>query len=68
MELRNGPEVKIDIYDDAIWTPERFRSVSGSHRITGGVPGSPGRFMGLMGQEACPFLWPPILGMERGDS
>ena len=31
-ESRNGQEVKIDILDDYVWTPERFRKVSDIYR------------------------------------
>ena len=39
---RNGQEVKIDILDDGIRTPEVIRNVSGTYRSTGGVTGTPG--------------------------
>ena len=36
-ESRNGRDVKIDILDDYVWTPEGFREVSGIYRSTGGL-------------------------------
>ena len=35
-ESRNGRDIKIDILDDYVWTPERFRKVSDIYRSTGG--------------------------------
>ena len=48
-ESRNGRDMKIDILDDYIRTPEWFRGLSD---ITGvpGVTGTPRRLLGLMGQ------------------
>ena len=40
-ESRNGREVKIDIYDDGIRTPEVFRRVPGTYRVTGRGSGHP---------------------------
>ena len=34
-ESQNGREVKIDIYDDGIQTPEVFRAAPGTYRVTG---------------------------------
>ena len=51
-ESRNGREVKIDILEGSIRTPEGFRSVWGTYRVTGRGSGHPpGNYMGLMGQE-----------------
>ena len=46
-ESRNGRDMKIDILDDYIRTPEWFRGVSGIYRSTGGLPEPPGELMGL---------------------
>ena len=48
-ESRNGQEVKIDILEGSIRTPEGFRSVSGTYRITVGVTGTPGERYGPYG-------------------
>ena len=40
-ELRNGPEVKIDILDEGYWSPELFWVKSGFYRSTGKVTGTP---------------------------
>ena len=48
-ESRNGRDIKIDILDDYVWTPEGFREVSGIYRSTGGYRNPPGSLMGLMG-------------------
>ena len=47
-ESLNGRDVKIDILDDYIWTPERFRVRLGQYRITGRLSEPPGRYMGLI--------------------
>ena len=41
-ENRNGREIKIDILDDYIQTPEVFRVVSGKNRVPEGLPKPPG--------------------------
>ena len=48
-EPRNGRDVKIDILDDYVRTPEVFREVSGIYRSTGGLPEPPGVFIGPNG-------------------
>ena len=48
-ESRNGRDVKIDILDDYVQTPERFWEVSDIYRSTGGLPEPPGKCMGLIG-------------------
>ena len=48
-ESRNGRDIKIDILDDYIWTPERFWVRLGQYRITGRLSEPPGRYMGLIG-------------------
>ena len=64
-ESRNGRDVKIDILDDYVRTPEMFREVSDIYRSTGGLSETPGGLLGLMGpggeeegrpgQAACPL-------------
>ena len=63
-ESRNGRDVKIDILDDYVWIPKRFRKVSDIYRSTGGYRNPPGtngpcwalveRERGRPGQEARP--------------
>ena len=48
-ESRNGRDIKIDILDDYIRTPEWFRGVLGIYRSTGGLTEPPGGLMGLHG-------------------
>ena len=48
-ESRNGRDIKINILDDYIRTPEVFREVSDIYRSTGGLPEPPGDVMGLLG-------------------
>ena len=48
-ELWNGPEVKIDIYDDAIWSPKWFWNATESYRNTRRGSGCTGRVLGLIG-------------------
>ena len=48
-ESQNGRDIKIDILDDYIRTPEVFRGSSDIYRSTGGLPGPPGEYMGLIG-------------------
>ena len=45
-ESRNGRDIKIDILDDYVRTPEWFRGVSDTYRSTGGLPEPPGEFNG----------------------
>ena len=40
-ESRNGRDVKIDILDDYVWTPEMFEKVSDIYRSTGGYRNPP---------------------------
>src|SRR5215216_2197550 len=47
-ESQNGRDMKIDILEGYVWTPERFRKGSGIFRSTGELPKPPG---GLMGQH-----------------
>ena len=48
-ESLNGRDIKIDILDDYIRTPEVFRVKSGFYRSTGRLPEPPGSHMGLNG-------------------
>ena len=48
-ESRNGRDVKIDILEAYVWTPERIRIGSGIFRSIGGLLEPPGGLMGLHG-------------------
>ena len=48
-ESRNGRDIKIDILDDVIRTPDEFREVPDNYRSAGGLSESPGELMGLDG-------------------
>ena len=48
-ESRNGRDIKIDILDGYIWTPERFRMRLGLYRSVGGLPEPPRRSNGPYG-------------------
>ena len=48
-ESRNGRDIKIDIMESYIQTPERFRGSSDKYRSTGGLPEPPGEFNGPYG-------------------
>ena len=48
-ESRNGQDIKIDILEGYVWTPERFRMSSGIFRSTGRLPEPPEELMGLNG-------------------
>ena len=48
-ESRNGRDIKIDILDGYIWTPEVFREVSDIYRSTRGLPEPPGEYIGPNG-------------------
>ena len=48
-ESRNGQDVKTDILDDYVRTPEVFREVSDIYRSTGGLPETPWEFIGPHG-------------------
>ena len=48
-ESRNGRDIKIDILEGYVWTPERFRVARAFFRSTGGLPEPPGESMGLNG-------------------
>ena len=49
MESRNGQDVKIDILDDYVRTPEVFREVLDIYRSTEGLPKPRGEFIGPIG-------------------
>ena len=48
-ESRNGRDMKIDILEGYVWTPEWFQNGSGIFRSTEGLPEPPGEVMGLHG-------------------
>ena len=48
-ESRNGRDIKIDILDDVIRTPDEFRGSPDKYRSTGELPEPPGGSMGLHG-------------------
>ena len=48
---RNGRDVKIDILDDYIRTPEVFRRSFGKTGVPEGLPEPPGEVLGLSGPE-----------------
>ena len=48
-ESRNGRDMKIDIFEGYVRTPEWFRMSSGIYRSTGGLPEPLGGLMGLHG-------------------
>ena len=48
-ESRNGREVKIDILDDYVRTPEVFWEVSDIYRSTRGLPEPPREYIGPNG-------------------
>ena len=48
-ESRNGRDMKIDILEGYVWTPEWFQMSSDIYRSTGGLPEPPGELMGLNG-------------------
>ena len=64
-ESRNGRDIKIDILDDYIRTPEVFRRSFGFNRSAEGLPEPPGEVLGLSGprgeregssqEVACPL-------------
>ena len=50
-ESRNGRDIKIDILDDYIRTPELFRVISEKTGVPEGLPEPPGEVMRLIGPE-----------------
>ena len=48
-ESRNGRDIKIDILDGYIRTPEVFRVISDKTGVPEGLPEAPGEVMGLSG-------------------
>ena len=48
-ESRNGRDIKIDILEGYIRTPDEFRGLSDKYRTTGRLPEPPGGLLGLMG-------------------
>ena len=71
-ESRNGRDIKIDILDDYIRTPEVFRVISDKTGVPEGLPEPPGEVLGLSGPEgreraaarevARPLPWSFIYG------
>ena len=49
MTRSNSRDIKIDILDDYVRTPEVFREVSDIYRSTGGLPEPPGEYIGPNG-------------------
>ena len=41
-ESRNGPDMKIDILEGYVWTPEKFPMSSGIYQVPGGYRNPPG--------------------------
>ena len=56
-ESRNGQDIKIDILEGYVWTPEWLWVCSGIYRSTGGLPEPPGESMGLSGREEEATKW-----------
>ena len=50
-ESRNGRDIKIDILNDYIRTPEVFRTFSEKTGVPEGLPEPPGEVLGLSGPE-----------------
>ena len=48
-ESRNGRDIKIDILDDYIRTPDEFRGSPDNYRSAGGLSEPPGELMGQHG-------------------
>ena len=48
-ESRNGRDIKIDILDDVIRTPDEFRGSPDNYRSVGGLSETPGELMGQHG-------------------
>ena len=46
---RNGRDIKIDISEAYVWMSEWFQVSSGIYRSAGGLPETPGEYMGLIG-------------------
>ena len=71
-ESRNGQDIKIDILDDYIRTPEAFRAISEKAGVSEGLPEPPGEVMGLIGPEgremaaAQEVARPPSWGVRIG--
>ena len=48
-ESQNGRDIKIDILDDYIRTPDEFRGPPAIYRSAGGLSEPPGEVLGLSG-------------------
>ena len=60
-KFRNGPEVKIYIWEVLFWSPEKFRALSVLYREcrkgSGGPPGGPPAPGGHMGCRGCALAY-----------
>src|SRR3954471_21229799 len=71
-ESRNGRDIKIDILDGYIRTPELFRVISDKTGVPEGLPEPPGEVMGLIGPDgreraaAQEVARPPSWGVRIG--
>src|SRR3954471_16017666 len=74
-ESRNGRDIKIDILDGYIRTPELFQVVSEKTGVPEGLPEPPGEVLGLSGpegreraaaQEVAPPPWGVRIGLGGG--
>src|SRR3989337_1174246 len=75
-ESQNGQDIKIDMLDGYIWTPEVFRVVSEKTGVPEGLPEPPGEVLGLSGPEgreraaaqevARPLPWGVRIGLGEG--
>ena len=75
-ESRNDRDIKIDILDGYIRTPEVFRVISEKTGVPEGLPEPPGEVLGLSGPEgreraaaqevACPLPWGVRIGLGEG--
>ena len=64
-ESRNGRDIRIDILDDYIWTPEWFRVRLGQYRSSGRLSGI-WALMGFSGKEGKGAREPPQAQSELG--
>ena len=73
-ESRNGRDIKFDILDSYIWTPEVFRVILEKTGVPEGLPEPPGEVLGLSGPEGreraaakeVPPPWGVRIGLGRG--
>ena len=65
-ESQNGRDIKNDILDDVIRTPDEFRGSPDKYRSAGRVIGTNGEVMGLIGprgERGAAKGWPPPMGL-----